>query len=144
MGTSQWTLAVISIAISLIILLLSRLPRPVLVLIVAAIVGSVAGVLMLLGRTSSRDCDFARPVSVDRCSGQYITLLGADRRLPQFMQGPHADALLIGTAALLGAVLMTLVALVALLARSHVRRNERHQRSLSLGRSDGSPGLPRF
>ena len=124
MGTSQWTLGVISIAIALVILLLSRLPRPVLVLVVAAIVGAATGVLMLLGRTSSRDCDFARPVSIDVCSGQYITLLEADHRLPQFMQGPHADAWLIGTAALLGAVLADIVALVALLAWSRMRRSE--------------------
>lgn len=124
MDTSQWTLAVISIAIALVILLLSRLARPVLVLVVGAIVGAVAGVLMLLGRTSSRICDFARPVSVDRCSGQYFTLMGADHRLPQFMQGPHADAWLIGTAALLGALLVDIVAFVALWAWSRMRRSE--------------------
>ena len=124
MDKSPWTLAMISIALAMVILLLSRLPRPVLMLIVAAILGAVTGMLILLGRTFSRECDFARPVSVDRCSGQYITLLGADRRLPQFMQGPHADALLIGTAALLGAVMITLVALVALLTWSHMRRSE--------------------
>ena len=124
MDTSQWMLALISIAIALVILLLSRLPRPILVLVLAAIVGAVTGVLMLLGRTSSGDCDFARPVSIDVCSGQYITLLEADHRLPQFMQGPHADAWLIGTAALLGAVLADIVALVALLAWSRMRRSE--------------------
>ena len=59
MDTSEWTLAVISIAFALVIsLLLSRLPRPVLVLVVAAIVGAIAGVLLLLGRTFSRSCDF--------------------------------------------------------------------------------------
>ena len=63
MDTSPWTLAVISIVLALVILLLSRLPRPVLVLVVAALVGAVAGVLMLLGRTYSVICDFARPVS---------------------------------------------------------------------------------
>ena len=109
MDTSQWTLAVIAIALALVIFLLSRLPRPILVLVVAAIVGAVAGVLMLLGRTSSRICDFARPVSVDRCSGQYVTLMGVDHRLPQFMQGPHGDVWLIGTAALLGIVLADIV-----------------------------------
>jgi hypothetical protein len=75
MDTSQWTLALISIAIALVVLLLSRLPRPVLVLVVAAIVGAGTGVLMLLGRTSSRICDFTRAV-VDRCSGEYLTLMG--------------------------------------------------------------------
>jgi glycerol uptake facilitator-like aquaporin len=124
MDTSQWMLALISIAIALVILVLSRLPRPVLVLVVAAIVGAVTGVLMLLGRTSTVICDFTRPVSVDRCSGQYTSLMGADRRLPQFMQGSHADAWLIGTAALLGAVLVVIVALVALLAWSRMRRIE--------------------
>ena len=76
MDTSQWTLAVISIALALVILLLSRLPRPVLVLVVAAIVGALTGVLMLLGRTYSVICDFARPVRVDRCSGLYVALMG--------------------------------------------------------------------
>jgi hypothetical protein len=121
--TSQWTLAVISIVLALVIFLLSRLPRPVLVLVVATIVGAVTGVLMLLGRTFSRICDFARPVRVDRCSGLYVTLM-ADHRLPQFMQGPHADAWLIGTAALLGAALADIVALVALWDRSRMRRSE--------------------
>ena len=124
MDTSLWTLAVISIALALVIFLLSRLPRPVLVLVIAAIVGAVTGVLMLLGRTSFRICDFARPVSVDRCSGQYVTLMGADHRLPQFMQGTLADAWLIGTAALLGVVLADVVALVALWARSRMRRSK--------------------
>ncbi len=121
MDTSEWTLAVISIAFALVILLLSRLPRPVLVLVVAAIVGAITGVLLLLGRTFSRSCDFARPVSVDRCSGEYVSLMGADHRLPQFMQGPHGDAWLIGTAALLGAVLADILALVALRAWSRMR-----------------------
>jgi hypothetical protein len=124
MDTSPWTLAVISIVLALVILLLSRLPRPVLVLVVAALVGAVAGVLMLLGRTYTVICDFARPGSLDRCSGLYVTLLGADHRLPQFMQGPHADAWLIGTAALLGALLADIVALVALWAWSRMRRSE--------------------
>ena len=124
MDTSQWTLVVISIALAIVVLLLSRLPRPVLVLVVAAIVGALTGVLMLLGRTSSRICDFARPVSVDRCTGGYITLMGADHRLPQFMQGPYADLWLIGTAALLGAVLADIVTLVALWAWSRRRRSE--------------------
>jgi hypothetical protein len=94
------------------------------VLVVAAIVGALTGVLMLLGRTFSRICDFARPVRVDRCSGLYVTLMGADHRLPQFMQGPHADAWLLGTVALLGAVLADIVALVALWAWSRMRRSE--------------------
>ena len=63
MDTSQWTLAVISVVLALVILLLSRLPRPVLVLVVAALFGAVAGVLMLLGRMYTVICDFARPGS---------------------------------------------------------------------------------
>ena len=124
MDTSQWTIAAISIALALVIFLLSRLPRPVLVLVVAAIVGALTGVLMLLGRTFSRICDFARMVRVDRCSGLYVTLMGADHRLPQFMQGPHADAWLLGAVALLGAVLADIVALIALWAWSRMRRSE--------------------
>ena len=123
MDTGQWTLAVISIALALVILLLSLLPRPVLLLVVAGIVGALTGVLMLLGRTSSVMCDFARPGRVDRCSGLYVAVMG-DHRLPQFMQGPHADVWLIGTAALLGAVLADIVALVALWAWSRMRRSE--------------------
>jgi hypothetical protein len=47
--TSQWTLAVISIVLALVIFLLSRLPRPVLVLVVATIVGAVTGGAHALG-----------------------------------------------------------------------------------------------
>ena len=47
-------------------------------------------------------CDFIRQPVVDTCSGTYVS----GHRLPQFMQGEYTDAWMIGTAALVGAVLM--------------------------------------
>jgi hypothetical protein len=124
MATNQLTLAGISIAVAVGIVLLSRLPRPVLVLIVSSVIGAVIGVLTLLGRTLTRECDFASRVRVDRCSGLYVALMG-DHRLPQFMQGDHADAWLVGIAALFGAVLVDIVALAAIWAWSQIRRRQR-------------------
>jgi len=66
MTADQWTLAWISLALAVGIVILARLPRPVLVLLVSSVIGAVVGVVLLVPRTMSRICDFARPVRVDR------------------------------------------------------------------------------
>jgi hypothetical protein len=122
MTKDQVTLACVSIALALVTVLLARLPRPVLLLVITSVVGGLTGVLMLLGgRVSTVICDYVEwppPGGVDGCSGTYI----GDVRLPQFMQG-HADAWLIGTAALLGVLLADLVALGAMWAWARLRRS---------------------
>jgi hypothetical protein len=115
--------AVISIVLALVIVLLARLPRPVLVLVVASFVGAVVGVVVLVSHSFIRMCDFSRARLVDTCSGTYVSLVG-EHRLPQFTQGPNADAWLIGTAALAGAVLADLFALWAMWTWSRMRRGE--------------------
>lgn len=112
MTKTDVTLALIAIVLALGIVLLARLPRRVVVLVVASIVGVVAGVLMLLPLgVSIAICDFIRQPVVDTCSGTYVS----GHRLPQFMQS-HPEAWMIGTAALVGVVLMDGLALVTMWA----------------------------
>ena len=115
--------AVISIVLAFVVVLLARLPRPVLVLVVAPLIGAVVGVVVLVSHSFIRMCDFARAPLVDTCSGTYVSLVG-EHRLPQFTQGPNADGWLIGTAALLGAVLADILALLALWTWSRMRRSD--------------------
>ncbi len=125
MLNTQVTLALIAIALAFGIVLLAHLPRRVVVLIGASIVGAVAGVLTLLALgVSTRICDLSRQPVVDTCSGTYVS----GYRLPQFMQGTYTDAWMIGTASLVGAVLLDLVALAGMRAWS-MRRTVRVQAS---------------
>ena len=118
--------AVISIVLAVVIVLLSRLPRPVLVLFVCSVIGAVFGVSALVTRSWVQACS-SGPHTVEKCGGTYFELFG-EHRLPQFMQGRHADAWLIGTGALFGvavAVVVALVALVVMWAWSRLGHGER-------------------
>jgi hypothetical protein len=66
-------------------------------------------------------CDFVR-VQVDRCSGTYVTVRGAEHRLPQFMQGEHAIAWLLGGSAVVGGTAAVLVMLAVMSTWTRVRR----------------------
>ena len=106
MTKADATLALISIALALVIVLIARLPRSIVVLVSASVVGALAGVLSLLALgVSIVACDHFRASVVDTCSGTYV----GGHRLPQFMQ--RGDAWLIGTAALIGVVLVDAVVL---------------------------------
>jgi hypothetical protein len=119
---NKWTLAWISIALAVGIMLLARLPRRALVFTITSVIGAVAGAGTLATRATIRICDFLRPVGVDRCSGTYLTLFG-EHRLPQFMQTSKADAWLVALGALLGIVLADLFAVGAMWVWSRVGRN---------------------
>jgi|tagenome__1003787_1003787.scaffolds.fasta_scaffold20057844_1 hypothetical protein len=122
MTANQWTLAWISIALAVGIVLLARLPRAVLILLVSAVIGAVVGVVLLVTSASLRICDFAGPVRVDKCSGTYVSLFGA-HRLPQFMQGSNPDAWLVGVSAFLGILFADVFAFAVMWAWSRRRRN---------------------
>jgi hypothetical protein len=122
---NQWVLMWLSVVLAVIVVLLARLPRPVLVIVVGGAIGAVLGVAALSGRTSVAICDFATPSAADTCGGLYVS----DHRLPQFMQGPHADAWLTITAAVAGVLVVDLIALGAMWTLRRVRRNQRVPRT---------------
>lgn len=121
MSADQTGLAWFSVALAVIIVLISRLPRPVIVLVVTSTLGATLGLVFLVaGGTSTVICDYSGngpPGGVDRCSGEYWM----EMRLPQFMQGPKADTWLIAIAVGAGILVLNLIALLAMCAWRRVR-----------------------
>jgi hypothetical protein len=111
----------VSILLAIAIVLVSRLPRPVIVLVVTSILGAFLGLVVLVaGGSYISICDYfgaGPPRGVDSCSGTYWH----EMRLPQFMQGPKADAWMIGIAIVVGIVAADAIALVAMWAWRRVR-----------------------
>jgi MFS family permease len=126
MMATGWTLAWISIALAVGIMLLTRLRRGAKVIVISSVMGAVFGVLMLVGRTWERMCELSDPTVVDRCSGKYIELFG-EHRLPQLMQTSQADAWLVAIAAVLGIVLADLIAVGGMWFSSQLRSNRSMQ-----------------
>ena len=114
-------LALISLALAILVVLLSRLPRRVLVLLVSSVVGVFIAWVTFVTNSMRVECDYSNPPRVDTCSGLYVSLFG-EHRLPQFMQGDHADAWLIFAAGLIGATVACLVALLSIWGWSRFRR----------------------
>jgi len=94
--------------------------RVALLLITSSVLGAVVGLMTMATSVMNVICDYERPVKVDRCSGTYIALHG-EHRLPQFMQGSHADQWLVATAAILGLLMADLLMLAGIWVWSRVR-----------------------
>jgi hypothetical protein len=94
--------------------------RVALLLIASSVLGAVVGVMTMATSAMNVICDFERPVTVDRCSGTYIAIHG-EHRLPQFMQGSHADQWLVASAAILGLLVADLLVLAGKWVWSRVR-----------------------
>jgi hypothetical protein len=117
----QPVLVLISIVLAFVIVLVSRLPRSVIVLFVTSILGAFLGLVVLVaGGSYTAICDYfgaSPPGGVDTCGGRYWH----EMRLPQFMQGPKADAWMIGIAIVVGILAADALALVAMFAWRRVR-----------------------
>ena len=113
-------LALISLVLAIVLALLSRLPRRVLALVGASVVGVLLGLLTFVTNSMTRVCDYGRPPRVDTCSGVYVSIFG-EHRLPQFMQGDYAGSWLIVAAGSVGAVVAVLGALLAMWGWARLR-----------------------
>jgi hypothetical protein len=111
-------LGIYAIVVAIPLAVLAVLPPRVAVPITAAVLGALASAFIALTHSFERICDFTNDVTVDRCSGTYLTIMGVDHRFPPFVQG---DTWLIAGSAAVGALVAILLTLAAMWTLAHVR-----------------------
>jgi hypothetical protein len=116
-------LGIYAIAVAMPLAMLAFLPPRVAVLITAALLGALASAFIAVTNSSERICDFANRMTVDRCSGTYLTVMGVDHRFRPFMQNGHGYTWLIAGSAAVGAMVAILLALAAMWSLTHLRRS---------------------
>jgi hypothetical protein len=116
-------LGIYAIVVAIPLAVLAVLPPRVAVLITAAVLGALASAFIALTHSFERICDFTNDVTVDRCSGTYLTIMGVDHRFPPFVQGDHGYTWLIAGSAAVGALVAILLTLAAMWTLAHVRRS---------------------
>lgn len=136
MDANEWTFAWVAIVLALAIVLISRLPKPVVVLVVSSVIGALLGVAAFTTNVMYRTCDFERAPRVDRCSGTFIAIHG-EHRLPQFMQG-NPDAWLLAMGAIVGMLAADVLALAAMWVWSRLKA-----RKMGAGSEDLSAAVGR-
>lgn len=117
----QLRLLIISVASTLFFVGIARVSGHLLILVITSLIGGLTGVVVVVTHSFIRICDFEPPVSVDTCSGTYVTLLG-EHRLPGSMQGDEYTWLL--ASAVVGAALADLIAIAGMSAWSRLRHRK--------------------